>query len=93
MLGTLCRITERCDAGPAGKNTVALHRDLNANDSTAINFNMPIRLSIHPGSQQQPRRYVKSVRTTQAAELPTASVMLSIRATICIPQVVTPSAQ
>ena len=93
MLGTLCRITERCDASPAGKNTLALHRDLNANNSIAINFDMFIRLPIQSGSQQQLRRYVKSVRTTQAAKLPTASVLLSIRATSRIPQAVTPSAQ
>ena len=93
MLGTLCRIAERCDAGPAGKNTLALHRDLNTNDSIAVIFNMPVRLSIQLGSRQQLRCYAKSIRTTQAAELPTASAVLSIRATICIPQLATPSAQ
>ena len=93
MLGTLCRITERCDAGPAGKKTLAWHRDLNANDSTAVIVQMSIRLFIRPGSRQLLRCYAKSIRTTQAAEFPTASAVLSIRATIRIPQVVTPSAR
>ena len=93
MLGTLCRITERYDAAPAGKNTLALHCDLNTNDSFAVRVNLPVRLSIQLGSRQQLRCYAKSIRTIQAAELPTASAVLSLRATICIPQVATPSAQ
>lgn len=30
MLDTLCRITEKCHAGPAGKNAESLNGDLNA---------------------------------------------------------------